>query len=49
MKEGDVNDAVIGFVDGSEVFGCFFDERKEDETEELIWNTAVDYGFDLFD
>ena len=49
MEEGDVNDAVICFVDGCEVFGCFFDEWKEDETKELIGDAAVDDGFDLFD
>ena len=49
VEEGNVDDAVVGFVDGCEVFGCFFDERKEDKTEELIGDAAVDDGFDLFD
>ncbi len=49
MEERNVDDAVVGFVDGSEVFGCFFDEGEEDEAEKLVGDAAVDDGFDLFD
>lgn len=49
MEKGDVDDAVVGFVNGREVFGCFFDEGEEDEAEELVGDAAVDDGFDLFD
>lgn len=49
MEEGDVDDAVVGFVDGGEVFGCFFDEGEEDEAEELVGDAGMDDGFDLFD
>lgn len=49
MEKGDVDDAVVGFVDGCEVFGCFFDEGEEDEAEELVGDAAVDDGFNFFD
>ena len=48
MEESDVDDAVVGFVDGGEVFGGFFDEGEEDEAEELVRDAGVDDGFDLF-
>ena len=48
MEESDVDDAVVGFVDGGEVFGGFFDEGEEDEAEELVGDAGVDDGFDLF-
>ena len=49
MEESNVDDTVVGFVDGREVFCCFFDEGEEDETEELVGDAAVDDGFDFLD
>lgn len=49
MIERDVGDAVPCFVNGGEVFGGFFDEREEDEAEELVGDAGVDDVFDLFD
>ena len=49
MEESDVDDAVVGFVDGGEVFGGFFDEGQEDEAKELVGGARMDDGFDFAD
>lgn len=49
MEECNIDDTVVSFVDGGEVFGGFFNQWKEDEAKELVGDAAVDDGFDLFD
>jgi hypothetical protein len=37
------------FIDSCEVLGCLLDERKENQTEELIGNTRFDNILDALD
>jgi hypothetical protein len=49
MEQCEIDLAVPRFVYGCQVLGCFFDEREEDEAEELIGNAGLDYILDALD
>lgn len=47
MVEGYVDDTVPCFIDSCEMFGGFFDQGEQDETEELIWYAGFNDFFNL--
>ncbi len=49
MEERNVDNAIVGLVDGGKVLGRFFDQWKENQAEELVGNAAMNDVLDSFD